>query len=117
MKAHRAWDSSANRNVEVDVGGLFDPLRLDGRDDLGALLGWRSRGRRSGGVARRGRLGVGRALCLGVHVAVLAVATFGGGGAGLAVTTLGGGGAGLAVATLGRGGAGLAVATLGGSGA
>ena len=54
MEADGRGHNGADRDVEVDVGGLLDLLRLDGGDDLGALLGRRSRGRRSGGVARRG---------------------------------------------------------------
>src|ERR1700730_8019063 len=96
VEAHRRGNPRANVEFEVHVVNFLDLLRPDGRSDLSLLFRRRSRGRRGGGVAGRGlRPAVGRALGLGVHVAVLAVgvhvAIF---AVGIGVTRLG---AGLAV--------------------
>src|SRR3954454_23462716 len=78
MESNRAGDGGANRDVEVDVADLFDPLRLDGGDDLGALLGRRGCGRRGGGVARRLRpVRAGTGLGIGIARLAVAVAAFG----------------------------------------
>src|SRR3954470_14848656 len=78
VETHRAGDSGANRNVEVDVGGLFDPLRLDGGNDLGTLLGRRGCGRRGGGVTRRLRpVRAGTGLGIGIARLAVSVAAFG----------------------------------------
>src|SRR6202035_766023 len=74
VEAHRRGNPRANVEFEVHVVNFLDLLRPDGRSDLSLLFRRRSRGRRGGGVAGRGlRPAVGRALGLGVHVAVFAV--------------------------------------------
>src|SRR4051794_14015519 len=126
VEANRRRDRRANRDVEVHIGGFLDPLRLDGGNDLGALLGRRGCGRRGGGVAGGGlRIGAGCALALGILVAgltfpglgvLVAGLTFAGLGvlvAGLALAGLGVLVARLTFAALGVRVSGLAVATFG----